>query len=252
MSQLKHILIVEDDYLQGISMTQNLTSEGFSISGIARNIQEAVKIISSKPVDLALIDMVLDGPEDGVITAKELMKIKWVPIIYITGSSPFQAKDRLKETFPAAFFQKPLRYKELAVQIELALNNFEAGAYPSSDKFKTDHIYLPSGKRLISIKLDEILYIEADKRESYVFLSKNEIARMAEGAAQSPLTVSVGIGRISPKLPAQFFRVSRSLVINLNHIHKIEGHTIHLQSHVISIPEARTKRLMHQLTILRK
>jgi DNA-binding LytR/AlgR family response regulator len=252
MNSLKHILIVEDDYLLALDIMQNLTKNGFIISGMARNLQEAVKIMNSKTVDLALIDMLLDGPEDGVITATELLKIKWVPIIYITGNTPLQVKDRLKETFPAAFLEKPLRFGELAVQIELALNNFDAGSYPGFNKTNPDNIYLPSSSGLIKVKVSEIIYIRAEKRKSHIFLTKGE-ALLNFPARQSPsITVSLNKGTIYPQLPSYFFELSRSIVINLNQIQKIDGNTIHLQSHILVIPDARKQLLIDQLTIVKK
>ena len=253
MEPLKHLLIVEDDYLIAADMMLNLKREGYAISGLARNMQEAVKIISSAPVDLALIDMMLDGPEDGVITATELLKIKWVPIIYITGSTPLLVKDRIKKTFPAAFFPKPLRFGELAVQIELAISNFDAGIHClAPDKNGSDHIYLPSSSGLIHMKVNQIVCIEAEKRKSHVFLSKNELLRIFPKNTPAYVTVNVNIGRIFPQLPARFFELSRSSVINLDYIDKINGHDVYLQSRVVTVPDARKQLLMDQLTIIKK
>ena len=111
------ILIVENDNLLAETIRQSLLKDGFDVCGIAGSLKSAVDLMRKHPVDLALIDIKLDGPEDGIATAKELLKIKWIPIIYITGDSLLTALERSKDTFPAAFLEKPLRTRELFAQM---------------------------------------------------------------------------------------------------------------------------------------
>lgn len=248
MKLLKHILIVEDDVLLATDMKRNLTSEGWIISGIARNLTAAVEIMTKENVDLALIDMTLDGPEDGVATALELQKIKWIPVIYMTGTTPMELKARVSETFPAAFLEKPLRMKELAIQIELALNNFHGGYIPNPQKTHAEFIFLPTNSGLVRVKINEIVYIKAERNNSQLFLTTTD----NQSVNNPQLFVTINKGRIFQELPSNFFALSRSLVLNLNHILTISTDTIYMQSHALSIPEGRRKDLLDQLVIIKK
>lgn len=252
MKILKHILIVEDDLLLATDLKRSLSSEGWIISGIARNLTAAVEIMTKEPVDLALIDMKLDGPEDGVATALELQKIKWIPVIYMTGTTPMELKTRISETFPAAFLEKPLRMKELAIQIELALNNFQGGFIPNPQKTQSEFIFLPTNSGLVRVKINDIVYIKADRNNSQLYLTTTDIQSINKAESTAPLFVTINKGRIFQELPSNFFALSRSLVLNLNHILTISTETIYMQSHALPIPEGRRKDLLDQLVIIKK
>ena len=246
-----HILIIENDILLAANIQSNLQREGIVVAGVASNMNNAIEIIKKKNVDIALIDIELDGPEDGVITAIELIKIKWIPIIYMTGNTPFEVHDRMKKTFPAAFLEKPLRVKELHIHIELALNNFNAGNIPSANRIEQDYIFVPTIHGLISVKVSEIIYIKADRVNSLLYLTKTETNRLYPAMTETAILVMVNKGRISARLPSHFFELSRSLVINLDHVNKIDSSSIHMHAHSVNIPEGRKRALMERLTVIK-
>jgi DNA-binding response OmpR family regulator len=242
---------VEDDRLLAENIRQSLEKEGLMIAGVAGNLKSAVEIMKQKTVDLVLLDIQLDGPEDGIQTAIELMKIKWVPIIYMTGNTPLEIIDRIQNTFPAAFLEKPLRMRELYIQIELALINFNAGNLPSPSRIESEYIFLPANKGLIGVRVQEILFIKADRVNSQLFLSASEFERLYPTRKYGPVLISVHKGGIIPKLPFNFHSLSRSLVINLNQIQQIDSNSLFIHKHEIPIPDGKRKSLMNQLVIIK-
>lgn len=250
MEKESSILIVEDDKLLSENIRLSLSKEGLSISGVATNLQSAIEIMKRHQVDLALIDMQLDGPEDGVAVATELLKIKWIPIIYMTGNTPLEIKDRLRKTFPAAFLEKPLRVRELYVQINLALSNFQEGNIAHEPATpKSDHIFLPASYGLIRVRTSEIFYIQADRVHATLYLSEQEFARIYPDKKYNPISVSMNMGNILKQLPPNFYLLSRSYVINLDHLSRVDTSRLFIQTHEITIPEGRRKSLMERLEL---
>jgi len=251
MEKASNILIVEDDKLLAENIRLGLQKEGLHISGLASNLKTAIEIMKQNEIDLALIDMQLDGPEDGITVATELLKIKWVPIIYMTGNTPLEIKDRLKKTFPAAFLEKPLRVRELYVQINLALSNFNEGNLPTGSPSQSDHIFLPSGHGLIRVKTSEIFYIQADRVHATLFLSENEFSRIFPDKRHAPIPVSMNMGSIFRQLPSNFYLLSRSFVINLDHLSRIGTNRLFIQNYEIAIPEGKRRSLMERLEVVK-
>jgi DNA-binding response OmpR family regulator len=251
MGSGKNILIVENDPLLAASMALGLEKEGFTVAGSAATLNAAAEIMKRKSVDLAVIDIQLDGPEDGVATAIELNRIKWTPIIYITGNTPLEVKDRLRKTFPSAFLEKPLAIRELSVQIELALNNFHSGNLFGVQPLRTDHIFLPSSHGYIGVKLKEILYIKAERIHSQLYLSAQEFDRLFPGKKYNPILVMINKGAILAKLPSNFYQLTRSFVINLNEIYRFDSSRLFIQNKEIPIPEGKRKELLNILMVVK-
>lgn len=246
------ILIVEDDLDLANYLKQGIEKEGIVVSGLANDMQSAKAILKEKEIDLVLINVQLKGAEDGVDIAIELLKIQWLPIIYMTGEIPTKIKDKMQQTFPAAFLEKPLRLRELSIQIQLALLNFHAGNLPVAQKIEAEFVFLPAYQGYIGVKVKDILYIKAERINSLLFISKFEFERLYPGKTYGPVLISANKGSISPKLPSHFYNLSRSFIVNLHHIHKIESTRIFVQSHEISIPEGKRKELINQVVTIKK
>ena len=71
METLIQILIEEDDNFLAKRVEQDLSNEGFLISQIVGNLTQAVASVKRRVPVLSLIDIKLNGPEDGIATAKE-------------------------------------------------------------------------------------------------------------------------------------------------------------------------------------
>ncbi|WAC12405.1 response regulator transcription factor [Dyadobacter pollutisoli] len=251
MSKDRNILIVEDDLLLATDIKKNLKIQGWKIAGIAKNYESAMSIMKKGNVDLALIDIKLDGPEDGIMTATELLKIKWIPIIYITGNAPYEVKQRMRETYPSAFLQKPLRVRELSTQIDLAFNNYDEGLTGNPERKEPELLALPTKDGLVNIRSSEIIYVKAATKSTNLFLTSSELQRHSISNSDS-LLVSVKFGRLTSQLPPVFFKLGRSETINLNHVKKIWQESVHLTSHVLTIPEGRRETLIKRFNLVER
>lgn len=80
----------------------------------------------------------------------------------------------------------------------------------------TDNFFLKDGYSLIKFHLSEILCLESDRNYINIYLSKeNHLIRQT---LQSTLEI----------LPEQFYRINRSVIININKIDKIVGNKVYI------------------------
>lgn len=244
------VLIVEDDLFMATDMEENLVKAGYIICGKATNFDEAVRLMKLNLPDILLVDIKLNGPADGITTVKELMRIKWVPIIYITGSSETETFNRAKSTFPAAFLHKPFRIRELSAQIDLAMHNFYAGNINGAPELP-DHTFLPTGSGYIRVIKSEIQFVKADRGNTELFLTTSGFHRIYPTKAYQAINVSLNLGKLVPYLSGGFYQLSRSLVINLNYLDRIESNRLYIGAQEITIPEGARKPLIDRLQVVR-
>lgn len=124
MERKKNILIVEDELLIARDLSYLIEDMGYLCVGIAKNYERALYLFSSNEIDLILCDIKIDGEVDGISTVKEIMKIKEVPIIYLSAYSDYELVNRTAETPNYGYLVKPYNERSLAVAINLALNKF--------------------------------------------------------------------------------------------------------------------------------
>jgi len=230
-----HILIVEDESIVALDLATGLQREGYHIVGVADHAQEARKLFTSQEVDLLLMDIHIRGEKDGVETARELMAIKQVPLIYLTAYSDHDTIQRVKQTYPAAFLSKPYDIHHVRIAIELALNNFalfreqqtgkmipltaagmpnsrqKEGEEPLQEKETilqlTDYIFIKQNYRFIKIRMADILYASAD--DNYVHLH----------TVDKKYSLRISLSQLIDRINRPWLvRIHRSYAINLQAI----------------------------------
>ena len=244
MDSLK-ILIVEDETITAMDLRETLQEAGHTVTAIARNFDQALRAVKTQPPDLALIDIHLEGSSgDGTATAQALLALHSMPIIYLTANSDSQTFQLAKETLPAAYLLKPFRHDELKLQVELAYYYFQFNHNNSISSPNARHLYLPIDKGHEKIDLNDVLYLQADGSYVKVFMIKKEV----------PHHISTNLSHLAQyfSLP-NFYRLSRSLLINLDYLERLERNYLFLINHktAIPIPVASRKELMKKLTVVR-
>src|SRR5215472_13467898 len=88
------ILIVEDEALVASYIREVLEESGFTIAGIASSGPEAMSLAMASPPDLALVDIKLAGPMDGIEVA-ELMRTRFNTYsIFLSGMADPETMER--------------------------------------------------------------------------------------------------------------------------------------------------------------
>lgn len=194
-----NILIVEDESIVAMDLATGLQRDGYHIAGVADNEPDARSLFEKNDIDIVLIDINILGDKDGIDTVTELVKIKQVPVIYLTAFTDAATVSRVKKTYPAAFLTKPYNINNVRIAIELALNNFAVlkeqqgtgkvismveapakGKETKTDKETilqmNDCIFVKQNYQFVKIKLSDILYVESDNNYTHLITFDKKIA----------------------------------------------------------------------------
>lgn len=237
------VLIIEDDLLIAQDIQEKLLMGGHEVTAIARNYQQAMAVIEKQLPDIALVDVHLeDSSHDGISTIKELLTFHQMPLIYLTGHSEPDTIARAKETRPSAYLLKPFRAHELSIQLELAYANSKSPE--ATDNTDSDFMYLPFNKGYEKLTKNEVIYLQAYGAYVNAYLL-NET---------QPKLFSMNLGHIAKYFTSpHFYRLSRSLLINLSFIERIEREQLWMrsQSKPIYIPETKRAEMMKRLVVVK-
>jgi two-component system, response regulator PdtaR len=116
------ILIVEDEGLIALQMTEILEHEGYRIFGPFSSGFEAIQAIRAvNTIDLMLVDITLTGTLDGIETARELRQSISCPVIFVTAHTSERLINRMKEISPKGIIFKPFTGEDLVGLIRTTL-----------------------------------------------------------------------------------------------------------------------------------
>lgn len=121
---MKHILLVEDDYVVGELVKECLTNTGYIVH-YAMSIQTAKDMCKSQTMDLKIIDLVLPDGE-GFDLAIELQKeIGCTPIVFMTSKTDIEDVRKGFELGCCDYIKKPFNIEELLLRIKRILCDYE-------------------------------------------------------------------------------------------------------------------------------
>jgi DNA-binding LytR/AlgR family response regulator len=237
---------------------------GYEPVGPAATADAAVDLFreSLPPIDMALLDIGLDGDRDGIELAQELRAIRPVPVIFLTSFADQATFGRAKLARPAAYLLKP--YDAAAIQhaLELALLNYAAGhtaplppglnglpeevddapSLPQSQEvLLNDCLFLRDRGRLVKVCLSDIQYVEAaDKYCALVTAAGRYLSRqpLRELALELPLN--------------QFVQIQRGYLVNVAFIESIDEGQTGVVVAGVALPMGRSYReaLLHRLRLV--
>lgn len=232
-----NVLVVEDEAIVALDLCAGLEKDGYNVVGTADNAADAVALFRTNDVDIVLMDIHIMGDKDGVDTPAELLKLKQVPVIYLTAFTDTATVNRVKHTHPAAFLTKPYNISNVRIAIELALTNFavaktgansakvislQAGDTKSAalaDKELilqlNDFIFVKHNYNFIKLPLNDLLYVEADNNYINIVTLDKKIAVR--------LSLNQFVENIRFK---QLARIHRSYVVNMNAIQSFNEHQV--------------------------
>jgi DNA-binding NarL/FixJ family response regulator len=121
------ILIIEDEALVASSVQEVLEELGFAVAGIASSGPEALALASDGRPDLALVDIRLAGPMDGVELAGELLRRFNLHSIFLSAAYDAETLTRARQVDPLGFLTKPFRPSQVFNALQLALSGSAKG-----------------------------------------------------------------------------------------------------------------------------
>jgi len=172
---MRHVLLVEDDGVTGIIVSEYLRTEKFIVH-LAKTVQDARKMITEHVIDLIILDITLpDG--DGFDLASEFRNERTCPpIVFMTSHTDANDIRRGFETGGYDYIKKPFEAKEFIIRIKHVLGDFSNNA--TKDRQIGEYRFNPTTQTL-------------QYKNEYVILGRLQSAVLRE--------LSTKIGAVVPK-----------------------------------------------------
>lgn len=235
------ILVVEDDMIVGAHISMVLSEAGYGVLGLIPTGEAALEQIRVLPPDLVLMDVQLKGKLDGVDTAAQIYERFNIPVIFLTANSDAETFTRAKATFPYAFINKPFRPAALLRAVELVVQRIQETTKESiqeveSDKPLSDHVFVRDKDRMVKVKLNDILYVEAERNYCRIHTNSRQFL------LSSPMK------KLESNLDKQIFvRTHRSFVVNLSAIEGFDEFYLYLQDQSIPLGKSYKEEVLSRL-----
>lgn len=158
---------------------------------------------------------------DGVSLAREIRKTnKNVQIIFITGYSEYIAEGYDVEALN--YLMKPFKTEKLYEVLNKAVTKII-----QNEK----HLLLNTFDEIIRISLHDIIYIDVDRNYTTIHSNKN-------------YTIKMTLADIEKELDERFFRISRSIIINLKYINRVTKRDVYLTNgSILPLPRGKYESL---------
>jgi DNA-binding LytR/AlgR family response regulator len=244
LNKLK-ILIVEDELVIAEDLKEILEELGYQVCGLAISSREALALIEEKSPDLVLLDIQLKGGKDGIELAAEINANFRLPFIMLTSHADIHTINRVKEVNPYGYLVKPFNEKEIFVGIELAMANFLKGQTRKKETdneqefILSDSLFIRTNGMLVKIKLQDIIYMEADANYTQVFVKDKKYVIRA--------TLKELEGKLDPN---RFLRIHKSYLINLAEIDSIQADSVLISGKEIPLSRSQYSWLLQQIKML--
>lgn len=211
------VLIVEDNLLTSQHLKNVLENHKFQVLGIFDKGEDALNLLRDETPDIILMDIHLAGELDGIATAEKIQELHQIPIIYLSDHVDSDTVTRAKQTRPVNYLSKPFNPNDLLRALELAFFNANQTSENRSPKL-TDRILVRTDNQTADmITYNDILYLEANRAYSHIITQEKRYL------------LSNSLKKVFDQFQSEdFIKVSRSHVININHITGMEGNIIKL------------------------
>lgn len=240
---MKHLKIgiVEDDLIIAASIEMTLAQIGYQPVAPVRNYADALKMIASENPDLLLLDITLEGKQNGIELALKVNEDFGIPFIFLTSYSDPATVNRAKQANPYAYLVKPFNESDLFSAIEIAFNNFnrENKSARQSVKYLKDAIFIKEGELFHKVEMKDILYVQSDNVYLNIYTAKNHhIVRIKLDDFIEDYTAG------------DFLRVHRSYAVNLNHLEAINNLTLIVGGSEVPLQKEYRQQLLQKVKSL--
>jgi len=116
------ILVVEDEGLIALHITELLEKAGYRVIGPMSSGEMAIRAFGESPApDLVLMDIKLGGQLNGIETARTIRQRTPVPLVFLTAYSSERTREQVKDIRPEGYLIKPVMETDLLATITTAL-----------------------------------------------------------------------------------------------------------------------------------
>ncbi len=235
------VLIVEDDPNIADTLKDMLEALGHYVLDVFDNGRAVLEYLKDNSPELVLLDIQLKGNMDGLEVAGHIRQLGDMPFIFTTAFADEATLKKATSHAPYGYIVKPYGMKDILAAIEIAMNNHKLigelkNVSPEPAMATNDHLFLKVETRLVKVKEEDILYVEA--KGDYVLFKTVEKGHIVHSTMK----------KVEEKLnPARFLKVHRSFIINLEHVVDIEDSSLLINQKVIPISRSNKEALLSRI-----
>ena len=231
-------IIIDDDTSARLIIRQLCKNSNLVVKEEFSSAVEAIKYLNSNSIDVAFLDIHMPtfSGFDFIKTLKTSLKV------ILTTSDKNFALEAFEFDCVVDYILKPAGIDRFNKSIKKLFNlplaqlvNEENNEKPEN----IDFIFVNVDKRLVKIKIPEILLIEA--RGDYISIRTDKKSYVVHSTLK----------KIDSKLPSDsFLRIHRSYIINTSEIIDIEDNSVLINKHIIPISRSHKTELIKRLNLL--
>lgn len=209
------LLLLEDLDTEAKALTSILEENNYEVIRV-RNAKEAEKEIKNCFFDVIILDIMIDGKEEGISLAERLNKEGVnIPFLFLTSMRSKAVFEQAKLTSPYNYILKPYNDLEILYALELAIESHykQKNTVSFSEKnavLSPKYLFVKKGRSVVKVNVDAINYIEVSekycelKSEDGSYLIKMSLVKVMELLSND-----------------NFKQVHRSFLINIKKIKEI-------------------------------
>ncbi len=124
------VLIVEDEGIIAEYIRNALSERGFNVIGVTGDGEEAIKLSKSQTPDIILMDIHLNGNQNGVETMRKIQNHHHVPVLYLTAHQNETLIEKAQKTQHHGFLTKPIVEERMISRVRTVLETEASEAEP--------------------------------------------------------------------------------------------------------------------------
>jgi two-component system, cell cycle response regulator len=113
------VLIVEDEALVAHDICMTLRQFGYSVVDTVDTAEASIQAVRDTRPDIVIMDIILNGPTDGIQAAELIRKENDVPIIFLSTFTEEHIVKRATTQLPYGYLLKPFRDLELGILLDV-------------------------------------------------------------------------------------------------------------------------------------
>ncbi|WP_118973067.1 LytR/AlgR family response regulator transcription factor [Taibaiella koreensis] len=238
----KGIYIVEDEPLHLDHLLMLLEELGYGIAGSQQEPFAAMADIERLKPGVVLMDIDLQGRNNGIMLASQLQRLQPdTRIIFTTAQINNKViEEALSAVAAKSYLVKPIGKAALQAALLLALTP----AAPVAElKTEQDHVFVRTGSKLRRIALADITYLEADVK-NYVTLHTIQ---------REKASVRLSLTELMTRIPAGgVLQIHRTYAVNFRYVETINEKEQCLLANGVWLPIGKTfkKQVYERLNLL--
>lgn len=131
----KTILIVEDEPAIAEDLSDILEHNGYSVSEVVYDYNEAIAYLKERKPDLVLLDINLNSHHNGIDLAKLLNTKYKIPFVFITSYADSDTIEEVVDLAPSGYLVKPYKEQDIITALALAFAKLASltNVFPTSE-----------------------------------------------------------------------------------------------------------------------